>query len=346
MHCGTIRRRQLERIEWRLCQYTSVRLSNLDLSDDGLSRFAWLRERLRSPRDAVVTSWVPTGFEAYARMLHPVEERDGEPPIRWADVSRWSDVALDASILWHEVALPEVPPLTGPPWSGQGPREGSLSRSDALELVSVLSARSTGLCLFGVWEGYGGTLSVQGLLADELPRRVGETPVFELPWRSYAMFEGPVVGATCFSVSRFQSPNLWWPIDRSWCVASEIDLAWTYVAGSRSLIDELLSNPRIEALEVSPADSLHRQLPAWLNGCVSAATDEVIASGSTSVELALGTATVTLVRLSRRKSVLITRSERWGGWGGANIPITHRGLEKMGQEVKSAVEQAVLGLCG
>ncbi|MDE3139662.1 MAG: hypothetical protein KGL05_07500 [Acidobacteriota bacterium] len=189
-------------------------------------------------------------------------------------------------------------------------------------------------------------MSVQGPVADELPQRVDETPVFELPWRSYAMFEGPVAGATYFSVSRFQSPNLWWPDDRSWCVASEIDLAWTYVAGSKSLIDELLSNPRIEALEASPDDSLHRQLPAWLNDRVNVATDEVIASGSTSVELALGTASVTLVRLSRRKSVLITRSERWSGWGGANIPITNRGPEEMRQEVKGAVEQAILGLSG
>lgn len=279
-------------------------------------------------------------------MLHPVQERDGEAPLRWANVSRWSGVAFDSSILWHEVALPEVPPLTGPPWSGQGPREGSLLQADALELVSVLSARSPGRCLFGVWEGYGGTLSVQGPVADVLPQRVVETPVFELPWRSYAMFEGPVAGATCFSVSRFQSPNLWWPDDRSWCVASEIDLAWTYVAGSRSLIDELLSNPRIETLEASPDDSLHRQLPAWLNDRVGAATDEVIASGSTSVEFSLGTATVTLVRLSRRKSVLITRSERWSGWGGANIPITNRGAEEMRQEVMSAVERAILGLSG
>ena len=320
--------------------------SNLELSGDGLSHFAWLRERLRTPQDGVATSWIPTGYEAYARMLHPVQEREGEPPIRWADVSSWSGVALDSSIQWHEVALPEVSPLTGPPWSGQGPREGSLSQADALELASVLSARTPGLCLFGVWEGYGGTLSVQGPVADEVPRRVDETPVFELPWRSYAMFEGPVAGATCFSVSRFQSPNLWWPDDRSWCVASEIDLAWTYVAGSKSLIDELLPNPLIEALEASPDDSLHRQLPAWLNDRVSAATDEVIASGSTSVELALGTATVTLMRLSRRKSVLVTRSERWSGWGGANIPVTNRGPEEMRQEVKSAVERAVLGLSG
>jgi hypothetical protein len=43
-------------------------------------------------------------------------------------------------------------------------------------------------------------------------------------------------------------PNLWWPDDRSWCVASEIDFPYTYVGGSSKLIEEILAHPLLEAL--------------------------------------------------------------------------------------------------
>ncbi len=37
-----------------------------------------------------------------------------------------------------------------------------------------------------------------------------------------------------------QTPNLWWPEDRAWFVATEIDLAWTYVGGREALIEQLV----------------------------------------------------------------------------------------------------------
>ena len=46
------------------------------------------------------------------------------------------------------------------------------------------------------------------------------------------MCEGPL----------WQSANLWWPEDRAWCVTTDIDFAWTYVGGDRSLIEELIGD--------------------------------------------------------------------------------------------------------
>jgi hypothetical protein len=46
-------------------------------------------------------------------------------------------------------------------------------------------------------------------------------------------------------------PNVWRPDDRAG-VSTEIDLAWTYVGGSRTAIDDVLSEPRLEALRASP----------------------------------------------------------------------------------------------
>ena len=50
------------------------------------------------------------------------------------------------------------------------------------------------------------------------------------------------------------SPNLWWPDDQAWCVATEIDHQSTYVGGPEGLISELLIDARFEALEsIAPA---------------------------------------------------------------------------------------------
>lgn len=45
-------------------------------------------------------------------------------------------------------------------------------------------------------------------------------------------------------------PQLIWPADRAWCLASEIDFDSTIVAGSRELVDAVLASPAVEALEV------------------------------------------------------------------------------------------------
>jgi len=53
-----------------------------------------------------------------------------------------------------------------------------------------------------------------------------------------------------------QSPNLFWPQDHAWWVASEIDLLCTLVAGSEALAQALVADPRLEAWRVRPADPI------------------------------------------------------------------------------------------
>ncbi len=49
----------------------------------------WIADRLSSFDSGVVTSVIPAGFEAYARLLHPVEEpgHGGGRLVRWAEVA-------------------------------------------------------------------------------------------------------------------------------------------------------------------------------------------------------------------------------------------------------------------
>jgi hypothetical protein len=53
-----------------------------------------------------------------------------------------------------------------------------------------------------------------------------------------------------------QSPNLFWPTDHAWCVASEIDLFCTLVGGSDDLAEALPADPRLEAWPVQPDDPI------------------------------------------------------------------------------------------
>lgn len=83
-----------------------------------------------------------------------------------------------------------------------------------------------------------------------------------MPHRAYHVFSGPLAGAlTSFDAMQFEHPNwphhmsanLWWPADHAWCVATEIDFAWTYVGASRECTDGLLADPNLEAVETSAA---------------------------------------------------------------------------------------------
>ncbi|MFC4428118.1 hypothetical protein [Citricoccus alkalitolerans] len=53
-----------------------------------------------------------------------------------------------------------------------------------------------------------------------------------------------------------QSPNLAWPRDRAWALASEIDVDTTLVAGSTGLIRAICTHPGLEAAVVRPETDL------------------------------------------------------------------------------------------
>ena len=163
----------------------------------------WIAERLH-PFAADVGSIVPEGFEAYVRIAHRMRERSGT-------------LAPDElRVLTHSLAA-------------------HTQRPDA--------------CWFAVWDGYAclhGSPAIAELRAADseeppadFPDRAGDAPRVQIPGRSLLLYEGAIEAAArfCRDEPTCQSPNLWWPQDRAWCVATEIDLCWTYVGGSRALAD-------------------------------------------------------------------------------------------------------------
>jgi hypothetical protein len=298
---------------------------------------AWIAGRLSSFDSGVVTSVVPGGFEAYARVLHPLEEPGyaGDGPVRWAEVAAWSGVALVPGDQFPDIALPEHEPVGVEPWSGQGPREGTLYRSDADVLVEVLARHTTTphRCWYCVWDGWG-------------PSSPG--PRVRLPGRDYLLFVGPLSAVpSLVDAQEGRTPNLWWPDDHAWCVASEIDLPWTYVGGSAALIDDLLADVRVEAQPASPGDSHHQRAPNWLAPAIAQAATELLDTGRATLHTWRGTVHMQLERPQCRGSgSLRTQHERPDGSsrGSGWTRICERDPDRLRDIVTLSLSSAVIEL--
>ena len=114
-------------------------------------------------------------------------------------------------------------------------------------------------CWFAMWEGFGG-------LDD-----AGIRERVELPNRNYLLYIGAIDRALEPRMDPFpfdQSPNLWWPDDRAWFVATEIDFDSTFVGGEDRLIAGLVTDRRLEALPITlstRADAAADRVNATLN---------------------------------------------------------------------------------
>lgn len=245
---------------------------------DDVSAGDWIAPRL-APFGTTLTSVVPRGFEAYARIFHPVE---GSP--RQDDaVTRptWRVVTEAMGTVWHPLmqftgisGLGYDGPTRDPHWGGGRPREGMLARDRLAVLMPLLTAH-TGTpdeCYAGLWEGYGG-IDGQGVefvaLSSSPWERVPVRDEFvhdetgarlTLPNRGYLLFTGPLDlladPAWAERAHWSQGPNLLWPADRAWFLASEIDFDSTLVGGSQALVDAIVACPGLEAAQVPPDGSL------------------------------------------------------------------------------------------
>lgn len=210
---------------------------------------AWIAG-LVGPFASGVGGLVPRVFGAYARVFHPAHAWDGSE-VRWATVAASSGRTMHA--LAEFIALsPEVRTSAGHPVL-QPPSDGELPPTTLATLVDDF-ARYTSTpddCHFGVWEGYGGAAAALHRAAK-----------LRLPERTYLLLRGPLrgvqdIGWQWDSGSFHQrSPNLMWPSDRAWFLASEIDLDSTFVGGSAELVAALIADPGLEAWPVSPADPI------------------------------------------------------------------------------------------
>jgi hypothetical protein len=215
----------------------------------------WIGPRL-AKFGGSVGSAVPTGFEAYARVLHPVELHTTRGVLSWAEVARLTGARLHARAQFWCIAGRAAHDAIGSGWHEGAPRAGELNRATQSELIATIAAQDVRgaerECIAAVWEGWG-----------FLPRssEIEQAPRMHLPHRNYVLFRGalgevPELGSVEPKQFVHFTPALLWAADASWCVATEIDFDSTLVGGPRPLVDALLTNAQLEAFEVEPAESL------------------------------------------------------------------------------------------
>lgn len=215
-----------------------------------ISAGRWLEERLwdwgPSSQGVRVGSVVPEGFAAYARILHPAGRRpeDGGGTVRWATVATWTGGTMHPDVQFDRLARLQ-PHHAEPSW-GYRPHEGSLPREETERVVALLRPHTSTpeRCWFAVWEGFG---------YEDLNRYYQSMPRVRVPNRAYLLFQGPLETVHTFVWGGvvWQSPNILWPDDRAWCVATEIDLDSTYVGGSQACIDQILADRGLEAFRTT-----------------------------------------------------------------------------------------------
>jgi hypothetical protein len=117
-------------------------------------------------------------------------------------------------------------------------------------------------CYFGLWDGWWFPESARRWPTFGVPRGV------RLPARSYFLFHGSLSDAEIWGggapanagiwelpeFSRGGAPAFVWPSDHTWCIAADIDPHWAGIGASVPLIERLIDDPRLDAVEADPAD--------------------------------------------------------------------------------------------
>jgi hypothetical protein len=213
--------------------------------EEDVSPGAWIAAAVHDSL-ADVGSLVPPVFAAYARVFHPPVryEGDDDVDVTWAAVAAHNDTVAHPLMQWPAVtgAWDYLTEDSQPPVWDRAPDEGHLPVGTAARIAAVLAGH-TGTpddCFFGLWTGC-------GLVASD-------APTLALPHRDFWIVRGPLglAAANLADEPSEQSAHLWWPADRSWCVATDIDQTSSYVGGSAACIADLLA---AEGLEAAPAST-------------------------------------------------------------------------------------------
>lgn len=246
---------------------------------------AWIKHRLGGKFGAV-TRQVPMGFEAYARVFHPALDPAGKQ-VRWAEVAKVCGTIPNQEMQWHTIlGLGDADDLRGSyrpgdgsrvKWAGSDPPIGTMDIETLDALCEILADYTTEgtPCFFGL-------CTIHGWLDSFSAERL--LPLLDLPYdRNHIVLTGPLsaVDQIMYDWSgslhmtlvgkqdiepppkpdpseflRREAPNLIWPADRSWLVASEVDFDSTLVGGSIKLIEAIVESPELEAYQIRPTDSL------------------------------------------------------------------------------------------
>ncbi len=179
-------------------------------------------------------SVVPAGYESYCRILHPAEGDHGRR-VPWATIATWAGRVYHPAMQFEAIATPRPNFGAAPaPWDGGMP--GNLPVDYVTRLADLLKpfTQHPDPMWYLVWEGYG-----------ERARQLAERPQ-----RRYVVYRGDLGDLKHFYGLARHPADYWFPQDQAWCVASDVDLYWTYVGGAQRCIEAILSCADLEAVPV------------------------------------------------------------------------------------------------
>lgn len=220
--------------------------------EEDISCGVWLSSGRRRGEPGTVAALVPDVFAACARVFHPAIRYDGDDDVEvsWAEVAAHNGTRTHPLMQWHTItgSWDAQPSEDQAPVWDDGPAEGHLPVVLAARLAGVLARHTTTPqdCLFGRWDGFG----------FDLPDPEDPPRLLLRGGHDVVLVRGGVEDAVrnLAPEPHEQSANLWWPADRAWCVATDLDLMTTYVGGTTACVDELLTTPGIEAFPARPED--------------------------------------------------------------------------------------------
>lgn len=241
----------------------------------------WIDDRTDRSARTWVGGMLPWGFEAYACVLHPAYIDDKR--LRWADVAERIGTPLTAET-WFQDLADSADELR---YGFEAPALGEIPDEVLDLLMPVLAEHTTSSKgWFCLWEGWGfvhGSMGRMTFWPSGSPptgraSHFKARPAFDaaalrmcrLPWRpDYVLFEGPLeaIGELGGEVTwdpvdgdgiqdqpttsfERQTPSLFWPEDRAWCAANDIEASFTLIGGTARLIDALYDNAGLEAAPV------------------------------------------------------------------------------------------------
>ena len=223
-----------------------------------------------------IGSFLPDVFEAYARILHPAYRGSADVgSVRWRTLAERNHVVLGPESTFAEISRIAPDDVHG--LDEAVPLNGCLPREETQALASLLEAFTTTpeRCWFCLWVGQGfwwhgshspsvseddpspearAVLKEYQRVSREIDALMRRTPQVRAQNREYFLFRGALRHADAFPPIEgpwYQSPNIWWPDDRAWCVVTEVDGYSSYLGGTRECVASVLAADDLEAISVS-----------------------------------------------------------------------------------------------
>ena len=228
----------------------------LELAPD-LSEADWIVERIRrwlnkNKQARYSGFYIPDGFDAYARLLHPADRLNdsGEHiSVRWAEIAGWNGRTVHPWMNFRRIAnIAQWNPSGHEEW-GNPPNEGSLPSAECQVLAGLVQefTESPNLHYFCFWDGYG-----QEDFFPALRRRPKVRIDIGFDIRNYFLFRGCLDYGMVEKAFQHKSPSIWWPADHAWCIVTDVDAMETWIGGSAACIERVLNHPQLEAFPITP----------------------------------------------------------------------------------------------